>query len=133
MHFFRESGDTYGSPRITLDLWAEGWQVSMNTVAEIMADLGSQGRKPPRRRRSLTRQGKSRSTHSPGLPCERKHPPYGSKVPCTRSMYSRTRRAPGAWDAERLCRRRSSASPPRDLVDMGDPAGARGGRRLPAW
>lgn len=60
-HFFRASGDTYGSPRITLDLWAEGWQVSVNTVAEIMADLGLQGRKPPRRRRSLTRQGKRKA------------------------------------------------------------------------
>lgn len=60
-YFFRESGDTYGSPRVTLDLWAEGWQVSVNTVAEIMADLGLQGRKPPRRRRSLTRQGKRRA------------------------------------------------------------------------
>ncbi|MGW1554805.1 IS3 family transposase [Streptomyces sp. NPDC002346] len=59
--FFRESGDTYGSPRVTLDLWAEGWQVSVNTVAEIMADLGLQGRKPPRGRRSLTRQGKRRA------------------------------------------------------------------------
>ncbi|MFE7395088.1 IS3 family transposase [Streptomyces sp. NPDC057582] len=59
--FFRESGDTYGSPRVTLDLWAEGWQVSVNTVAEIMADLGLQGRRPPRRRRSLTRQGKRRA------------------------------------------------------------------------
>ncbi|MFF2820990.1 IS3 family transposase [Kitasatospora cineracea] len=57
-YLFRRSGDTYGSPRITLDLWAEGWKVSVNTVAEIMADLGLQGRKPPRRRRSLTRQGK---------------------------------------------------------------------------
>ncbi|WP_326793557.1 IS3 family transposase (plasmid) [Streptomyces sp. NBC_00841] len=60
-YFFRESGDTYGSPRVTLDLWAEGWQVSVNTVAEIMADLGLQGRKRPRRRRSLTRQGKRRA------------------------------------------------------------------------
>ncbi|MET8403631.1 IS3 family transposase [Streptomyces sp900116325] len=60
-HFFRASGDTYGSPRITLDLWAEGWQVSVNTVADIMADLGLQGRRPPRRRRSLTRQGKRRA------------------------------------------------------------------------
>ncbi|MDI3390627.1 IS3 family transposase [Streptomyces sp. B-S-A8] len=55
--FFDRSGRTYGSPRITLDLWEEGWQVSQNTVAEIMAELGLQGRKPPRRRRSLTRQG----------------------------------------------------------------------------
>ncbi|UQT54927.1 IS3 family transposase [Streptomyces durmitorensis] len=47
-----------GSPRITLDLWEEGWQMSHNTVAEIMAELGLQGRKPPRRRRSLTRPGK---------------------------------------------------------------------------
>ena len=60
MHFFTESGGTYGSPRITLDLWAEGWQVSVNTVAEIMAELGLQGRKPTRRR-SLTRQGKRKA------------------------------------------------------------------------
>ncbi|MET8413917.1 DDE-type integrase/transposase/recombinase, partial [Streptomyces sp. NPDC005195] len=50
-----------GSPRITLDLWEEGWQVSENTVAEIMAELGLQGRKPPRRRRSLTRPGKRKT------------------------------------------------------------------------
>ncbi|MFE5588610.1 IS3 family transposase [Kitasatospora sp. NPDC056531] len=60
-HFFTASGDTYGSPRITLDLWAEGWQVSENTVAKIMAELGLHGRKPPRRRRSLTRQGKRKA------------------------------------------------------------------------
>lgn len=56
-YFFQRSGGTYGSPRITLDLWAEGWKVSVNTVAEIMSDLGLQGRRPPRRG-SLTRQGK---------------------------------------------------------------------------
>ncbi|MFE7528612.1 IS3 family transposase [Kitasatospora sp. NPDC057542] len=61
-HFFRRSGDTYGSPRITLDLWAEGWKISVNTVAEIMDELGLQGRKPPRRRRSLTRQGRRRAS-----------------------------------------------------------------------
>src|SRR5690606_29931136 len=61
IHFFTESGGAYGSPRITLDLWAEGWQVSVNTVAEIMAELGPQGRKPPKRRRSPTRQGKRRA------------------------------------------------------------------------
>ena len=59
--FFDRSGRTYGSPRITLDLWEEGWQVSRNTVAEIMAELGLQGRKPPRRHRSLTRQGKRKT------------------------------------------------------------------------
>ncbi len=60
-YFFRLSGETYGSPRITLDLWAEGWKISVNTVAEIMADLGLQGRKPPRRGKSLTRQGKRKA------------------------------------------------------------------------
>ncbi|MFF3062558.1 IS3 family transposase [Streptomyces sp. NPDC057909] len=62
-HFFTASGRTYGSPRITLDLWAEGWQVSVNTVAEIMAELGLQGRKPPRRRKHLTRQSKRKAAH----------------------------------------------------------------------
>ncbi|WP_181009427.1 IS3 family transposase [Streptomyces sp. SM11] len=61
IHFFTESGGTYGSPRITSDLWAENWKVSVNTVAEIMAELGLQGRKPPPRRRSLTRQGKRKA------------------------------------------------------------------------
>ncbi|MFF4410831.1 IS3 family transposase [Streptomyces sp. NPDC001404] len=60
-HFFNASGKTYGSPRITLDLWAAGWQVSQNTVAQIMAELGLQGRKPPRRRKSLTRPGKRKA------------------------------------------------------------------------
>jgi putative transposase len=59
-HFFTASGRTYGSPRITLDLWAEGWQVSVNTVAEIMAEQGWYGREP-KKRRSLTRQGKRKA------------------------------------------------------------------------
>ncbi|WP_406735515.1 IS3 family transposase [Streptomyces sp. NBC_01108] len=61
-YFFDRSGRTYGSPRITLDLWEEGWQVSRNTVADIMAELGLQGRRPPRRRKSLTRQGKRKAS-----------------------------------------------------------------------
>ncbi|MEU1601008.1 IS3 family transposase [Streptomyces sp. NPDC005708] len=36
-YFFDRSGKTYGSPRVTLDLWEEGWQLSQNAVAEIMA------------------------------------------------------------------------------------------------
>ena len=55
--FFDASGGTYGSPRITLDLWEAGYQVSENTVAKLMAELGLAGRKP-KRRRSLTKPGK---------------------------------------------------------------------------
>jgi transposase InsO family protein len=55
--FFDASGGTYGSPRITLDLWEAGFQVSENTVAKLMAQLGLAGR-TPKRRRSLTRPGR---------------------------------------------------------------------------
>ena len=54
---FTASGGTYGSPRIARDLRDAGWRVSVNTVAGRMAGLGLAGR-PPRRRRSLTRQGR---------------------------------------------------------------------------
>ena len=49
----------YGSPRITADLRADGWSVSVNTVAAIMAELGLRAR-PPRRRRQTTRPGRGR-------------------------------------------------------------------------
>jgi transposase InsO family protein len=54
---FEDSGFTYGSPRVWLDLVEAGWRVSVNTVAAVMASHGWAGRKPPRRR-SLTRQGR---------------------------------------------------------------------------
>lgn len=54
---FAESGGTYGSPRVAQDLWAEGWRVSVNTVAAIMAQLGLVAR-VVKRRRCLTKPGK---------------------------------------------------------------------------
>ncbi|MEU6184286.1 IS3 family transposase [Streptomyces coeruleorubidus] len=42
---FDDSGGTYGSPKIWITLVREGWRVSVNTVARIMAELGLAGRK----------------------------------------------------------------------------------------
>ena len=59
---FAESGGTpgtYGSPRVWEDLVADGWKVSVNTVAASMARQGLQGRSPKRKRRSLTRPDKA--------------------------------------------------------------------------
>jgi putative transposase len=53
---FADSQGTYGSPRVVLELRAQGWQVSVNTVAKIMAEQGLVAR-PKRRRRGLTKQG----------------------------------------------------------------------------
>ncbi|HEY1443128.1 MAG TPA: IS3 family transposase, partial [Mycobacterium sp.] len=55
---FERSKQTYGSPRIHADLLAEGWRVSVNTVADSMRRQGLQGRKP-KRRKKLTRQDKA--------------------------------------------------------------------------
>ena len=56
---FRESGDSYGSPRIFDDLIAEGWTVSVNTVAESMVRQGLVARSK-KRRKNLTRPDKSK-------------------------------------------------------------------------
>lgn len=54
---FDTSGGTYGSPKIWVRLVRQGWRVSVNTIAKIMAELGLVARKV-RRRRGLTRPGK---------------------------------------------------------------------------
>ncbi|MCX4428566.1 IS3 family transposase [Streptomyces mirabilis] len=53
---FDESGGTYGSPKVWITLVRQGWRVSVNTVARLMAELGLAGRRI-RRRRGLTRPG----------------------------------------------------------------------------
>jgi putative transposase len=54
---FEDSGGTYGSPKIFVLLVRAGWRVSVNTVAQVMAELGLIAR-VVRRRRCLTRQGR---------------------------------------------------------------------------
>ena len=64
---FDASGASYGSPRVHADLVADGWAVSVNTVAESMArqDLVARVKK---RRKNLTRQDKSKCPF-PDLVC----------------------------------------------------------------
>jgi transposase InsO family protein len=53
-HLFKKHHGSYGSPRITADLHAVGWRVSVNTVARLMAELHLVAR-AKRKRRSLTK------------------------------------------------------------------------------
>jgi putative transposase len=49
----------YGSPRIHAELVDQGWKVSVNRIARLMALHGLEGRSGRRRRHSLTRQAKT--------------------------------------------------------------------------
>jgi transposase InsO family protein len=64
---FARSRRTYGSPRVHADLLAEGWRISVNTVADSMRRQGLQGRKP-KRRHGLTKQDK-KAPKFPDLLC----------------------------------------------------------------
>ncbi|MCA1705045.1 MAG: IS3 family transposase [Actinobacteria bacterium] len=64
---FTASGASYGSPRIHVDLVADGWTISVNTVAESMARQGLVAR-VKKRRKNLTRQDKSKRPF-PDLVC----------------------------------------------------------------
>ncbi len=56
---FALHGGKYGSPRITADLREDGWRVSENTVAALMAEQHLAAR-PKRRRKATTRPAKGR-------------------------------------------------------------------------
>jgi putative transposase len=56
---FAQHRGCYGSPRIAADLRDEGWRVSVNTVAQIMAEEGLRARRR-HRRRGGTRPGRGR-------------------------------------------------------------------------
>ena len=56
---FALHGGKYGSPRITADLRAAGWQVSENTVAGLMRELALAARRK-KKRRCTTRPGRGR-------------------------------------------------------------------------
>src|SRR6478609_3021693 len=57
-YLFAKHNGTYGSPRITADLRELGYRVSVNTVAEVMAEKGLVARQK-RKRRSTTRPDRS--------------------------------------------------------------------------
>ena len=65
-YLFAKHKGTYGSPRITADLRAQGWRVSQNTVATLMAEQGLVARRK-HKRRGTTQPDKSARKAPDGL------------------------------------------------------------------
>ncbi|WP_107093655.1 IS3 family transposase [Streptomyces sp. XY332] len=67
---FAKSGGTYGSPKIWITLVRQGWRVSVNTIAKLMAELGLIARNvPPPARADPARE----TAGEPGLRAPRLH------------------------------------------------------------
>ena len=73
-YLFAKHNGTYGSPRITADLRAQGWRVSQNTVATLMAEQGLVARRK-HKRRGTTRPDKSARKAPDGLRHDFSPPP----------------------------------------------------------
>ena len=65
-YLFTRHNGTYGSPRITADLRALGWRVSVNTVATLMDEQGLMARRT-HKRRGTTKPDKSARKAPDGL------------------------------------------------------------------
>jgi transposase InsO family protein len=101
-YLFARHDGTYGSPRITADLRALGWRVSVNTVAKLMAEQGLVARRK-RRRRGTTKARRAVAAFIDEYNTDRRHSTNGMLSPV---------------DYERACAAgRQTAAPPTTAPD----------------